>query len=85
MGAVLQPQSDAVLLSPNRPRTPRETGYMVHFGPYRAGAALPMRRRCSAGRARVPSVPNWSQMSRARDSSSSSAGLEAPEQRVLHK
>ena len=85
MGADLRPEICTELLLPNRSRTPRETGYMVHFGPYRAGAALPRRRRCSAGRARVRSVPNWSQMSRARDSSSSTAGLEAPEQRVLHK
>ena len=64
--------------SPREVTQHRETGYRVHFGPCRAGAALPRRRRCSAGRVRVLSVPNWSQMSRARDSSSSSAGLEAP-------
>ena len=63
----------------------RETGYMSHSGPSRAGTALPMGLRCSAGRVSLTAALYWSQISPAPQSSSCSTGLDDAEQRLQHK
>lgn len=63
----------------------RETGYMSHSGPSRAGTALPMGLRCSAGRVRLTAALYWSHISPAPQSSSCSTGLDDAEQRLQHK